>query len=101
MWSRDGRTVYYEAGDSVMAVPMRSGASLELSRPRLLFRANILQAVAGTRPLDLGRDGRFAAVLTGAPQTGNSAGVAANAVPPSIVLVQDWTSELRRMFARK
>jgi serine/threonine-protein kinase len=102
MWSRDGRTVYYEAGDSVMAVPVRSGASLELSRPRLLFRASIFQATAGVRPLDVGRDGRFAVVLTGAPQAGGgTAGAAANPVPPSIVLVQDWTSELRRMFARK
>jgi serine/threonine-protein kinase len=101
MWSRDGRTVYYEAGDSVMAAPVRSGASLELSRPRLLFRASIFQASAGVRPLDVGRDGRFAAVLTGAPQAGGTAGAAANPVPPSIVLVQDWTSELRRMFARK
>jgi eukaryotic-like serine/threonine-protein kinase len=101
MWSRDGRTVYYEAGDSVIAVPVRSDASLELSRPRLLFRASILQAVAGTRPLDVGRDGRFAAVLTGAPQVGGTAGASASPVPPSIVLVQDWASELRRMFAKK
>jgi serine/threonine protein kinase/Tol biopolymer transport system component len=101
MWSRDGRTVYYEAGDSAMAVPVRSGATLELSRPRLLFRAPILLTSAGVRPLNIGPDGRFAAVLTGAMQAGGSAGAAANAVPPSIVLVQDWTSELRRMFAKK
>jgi Tol biopolymer transport system component len=100
VWSRDGKTLYYIASDSMMAVPIRSTTPLTADRPRLLFRAAFPLVAGGQRMFDVGPDGRFAAVLTGLSE-GVSGAVSARPVPGSIILIQDWTSELRRLFARK
>ena len=101
VWSRDGKTLYYVANDSLMAVRVQSAASLTADRPRLLFRAAFPPVSGGQRVFDVGPDGRFAAVLASSPENVSGAASATRPVPGSIILIQDWTGELRRIFARK
>jgi eukaryotic-like serine/threonine-protein kinase len=63
LWSRDGRELYYRAGDSaekVMAAEVRRAAGLSISAPRLLFSSQL--AVGGRedryREYDVSADGR-------------------------------------------
>jgi Tol biopolymer transport system component len=101
LWSRDGRTVYYQAGDSMMAVSVAAGSELSVGRPRLLFRADFLLFGAGRHNADVGPNGRFAVVLASPPAGGKNAASPARAgeiLPGSVVLIQDWTSELKRIM---
>ena len=103
LWSRDGRTVYYQAGDSMMAVSVATTGALGIGRPRLLFRADFFLFGAGRHNADVGPNGRFAVVLASPPAGGNAATPASPAeiLPGSVVLIQDWTNELRRIMERK
>jgi serine/threonine-protein kinase len=101
VWSRDGKALYYVAGDSMMVVQIRSAMPLTADRPRLLFRATFPPVNGGQRVFDVGPDGRFAAVLSGLPDVASGAASSSRPVPGSIILIQDWTSEIRRAVARK
>jgi hypothetical protein len=100
LWSRDGRTAYYQAGDSMMAVRVQAAGTLSFAKPRLLFRAGFAAAGAGRHNVDIGPNGRFAAVVQTA-SIGGSGADASGVLSGSIVLIQDWTSELKRIMARK
>ncbi len=102
VWSRDGRALYYVAGDSIMAVQIRSMTPFTADRPRVLFRAPMPSVTGGQRVFDVGPDGRFAVVVSAATEVGRGGDASGSRpTPGSIILVQDWTSELRRIFARK
>jgi serine/threonine-protein kinase len=103
LWSRDGRTAYYQVGDSMMAVGVQTAGALSFGRPRLLFRAEFMGYGAGRHNADLGPDGRFAVVLANAPAGANTANTtrSGDLKAGSVVLVQDWTSELKRIIAGK
>jgi Tol biopolymer transport system component len=103
LWSRDGRTAYYQSGDSMMAVSVATTGVLSIGRPRLLFRADFLVFGAGRHNADLGPNGRFAVILAAPPAGGNAAGPVRpdEMLPGSVVLIQDWTSELMRIMAKK
>jgi len=98
-WSRDGRTVYYQTGDSTLAVTVQTTGTLSVSRPRLLFRADFMQVGVGRRNVDVGPNGRFVAVVN-RESAGGSSG-AQGALPGSVVIIQDWASELKRIMAKK
>lgn len=40
LWRRDGRQLYYRLGDLMMVVDVSYGRSLEVSKPRVLWRGN-------------------------------------------------------------
>ena len=103
LWSRDGRTAYYQVGDSMMAVGVQTAGALSFGRPRLLFRADFMAFGAGRDNTDLGPNGRFAVVLASAPAGANTAGAArpGSLTAGSVVLVQDWTNELKHIVAGK
>jgi len=102
VWSRDGRALYYVAGDSMMAVQIRSMTPFAADRPRVLFRAPMPAVTGGQRVFDVGPDGRFAVVVSAATEVGRGGDASGSRpAPGSIILVQDWTTELRRIFARK
>jgi hypothetical protein len=42
LWRHDGRQLYYRLGDLMMVVDISSGRSLEVSKPRVLWRGNYL-----------------------------------------------------------
>ena len=100
LWSRDGRSAYYQVGDSMMAVSIQTAGALNVGRPRFLFRADFVRLGAGRHNADLGPDGRFVVVVYRTPLEGRDAD-ASGMLPGSVVLVQDWTSELKRIMAKK
>ena len=91
-WSGDGHELFFETPDfrHVLAVSVQSARSIVFGRPHDLF--NIFTASpsgGGNRPIDIAPDGRFLII---------SGGQADGDVPPSnIVLVQNWTEELKRL----
>ena len=42
LWRHDGRQLYYRLGDLMMVVDVRYGQTLEVSKPRVLWRGNYL-----------------------------------------------------------
>ncbi len=100
LWSRDGGIAYYQAGDSMMAVSIQAAGALSFGKPRLLFRADFMRYGSGRQNFDLGPAGRFAVVLNTAPG-GNSGAGTSGLLPGTVVLVQDWTGELKRIMAKK
>jgi Tol biopolymer transport system component len=42
LWRHDGRQLYYRLGDLMMVVDISYGSSLEISKPRVLWRGNYL-----------------------------------------------------------
>jgi hypothetical protein len=60
-WSRDGRELFYVTDDRrVVAVPIRTGASIELGAPKTLFTMPGKYRWAG---YDVAPDGRFLAIV--------------------------------------
>jgi serine/threonine-protein kinase len=87
-WSRDGREILYIAGeDRLMSVAVRLAAEPILAEPVELFRLQF--ANDGSRPYDVGRDGRLIAIQD------------TSTTPSSIVVVEDWTEELDRLLATR
>jgi eukaryotic-like serine/threonine-protein kinase len=80
-WRRDGRELFYLSSDGhLVAVPVRTRASLELGTPVSLFMAG---EIAKRADFDVSPDGkRFIAVVPGAETP--------------IAVIQHWTSEVGR-----
>ena len=74
----------------MMVAPVRPGTALVAGRPRVLFDFPMLAIQGGSRPYDLAPDGRFLIIRSG------EADAAAGAAP-HIVIVQNWTEELKRL----
>ena len=91
LWSRDGRTLFFRSLDNrqVLSVGVQSGATLVAGRPEVRFDLPMSPPQGGSRPYDVGPDGRFF-VLRNAETEGGTG-------TPSIVLVQNWTEELKRL----
>jgi serine/threonine-protein kinase len=92
LWSRDGRVLFFGSLDSrqMLAVPVRSGPTLVAGRPHVLFEIPMFFVAQGGRPYDIAPDGRFLIILSGQADAGG--GLAAN-----LILVQNWTEELKRL----
>jgi Tol biopolymer transport system component len=88
MWSRDGRELFYRAGDSLMAVPIER-ETFRIGSPHKLFELpidtyNLDQNFAD---YDVGPDGRFVAIR--ADDVGND-----------LHVVLNWSEELKRALRR-
>ena len=90
-WSRDGRELFFSSLDSrqMLTVPVQSGTTLAIGRPRVLFEFAMLVQSAGNRPYDVATDGRFLIIRDGQSDAG--AGTASH-----LIVVQNWTEELKR-----
>ena len=64
VWARNGRELFYRAGDSLMAATIESGAGLAVSARRLLFRGSFM-AGNGFREYDVTPDGSQFVMLSG------------------------------------
>ena len=87
-WRGDGKELFFQGADQgIMAVDVRPGATFDVGVPRLLFRAVLTQGgdYLGYR-WAVSRDGQRFIVNT-------PSGAAAT---PRVVVVANWTSELRR-----
>jgi serine/threonine-protein kinase len=92
LWTADGRELYFSSidGRQMFAVSIAPGVPPVISRPRVVFEGEFLAPQTGFHPYDLARDGRVVFIQTG---TGRS-DLAATA---SLVLVQNWFEELKRL----
>ncbi|MBI3048796.1 MAG: serine/threonine-protein kinase [Acidobacteria bacterium] len=90
LWSRDGRTLFFSKDDrQVLSVPVQSGATFTAGRPQILFELSMAPNIVGSRPYDLAPDGTFVVVRNAQTESASQT--------PRLVLVQNWTEELKRL----
>jgi len=96
LWSRDGRELFFVSldGRQLFAVPVESGTTLVAGRPQVLFDIAMLAPTAGIRPYDIAPDGRFIVIRPAEEEVGSG-------TAPSLILVQNWTEELKRLVPVK
>ncbi len=96
LWSRDGREIFFSSLDTrqMMAVPVQFGTALAAGHPKVLFDFAMLPILGGSRPYDIAPDGRFLIIPSG--QADVTDGTA-----QEIVVVQNWTEELKRLVPAK
>jgi serine/threonine-protein kinase len=94
VWARNGRELFYRNGDKMMAVTVeaRTG-SLEVSTPAVIFegRFAVSNVSGGDAWYDVSPDGQRFLMLR--PEESQSIA--------SIVMVQDWIGELKRLVPSK
>ena len=94
LWARNGRELFYSTPTgALMRVAVQGGPSFTADRPTRLFEGLYFDyAQTGGSPgrtYDVSPDGkRFLMIKEGRE---------ANGTPPSIVVVQNWTEELKRL----
>lgn len=86
VWARDGRAVFYRAGDVVMEVPVTADDGFVAGVPRERFKASIFQSGPGAPQYDISLDGRRLLIVRPAPPKG----------PFRLDVVQGWKSEVAR-----
>jgi serine/threonine-protein kinase len=69
-WSRDGRTLYYRHGDTLMSVPVRGSARFEVGRPATAVEEPLLPGSGGNASYDVAPDGQKFLMLR--PPSGTS-----------------------------
>jgi hypothetical protein len=74
----------------MLGVEVQSGPTLVAGRPQMLFEFAMAPVVGGYRTWDLAPDGRFVIIRSGQAEGGSSA-------PSNLVLVQNWSEELKRL----
>ncbi len=92
VWARNGRELFYlESGGALVTVSIQTQPSFSAGNPNKLFDAPYFSAV-NMRSYDATPDGRRFLFIK------DTAGAAATDAPsPSIVVVQNWTEELKRL----
>ena len=101
LWARSGRELFYRGPDGSLlgvAVAVEGSASFRAGRPAALVEGRYYAGVGGGaapgRTYDVSPDGqRFLMVKEGAEADQAAA-------PPSIVVVQNWLEELKRLVPR-
>ena len=95
LWSRDGRELFYQAGDSMMVVTVEADTELVVGRPMLLFRGSYRLPVGYGYPnYDIDADGqRFLMIKPGLLVEGTEQAVIETSPPINVVL--NWFQELK------
>ena len=86
-WSRDGSTLFYRDGQAIMAVSVRGATPDDWSAPEHLFEGPYF-FIEGPRVFDVAADGRLLML--------KAASGDADGTPISLIVVQNWTEELKR-----
>ena len=90
LWASNGRELLYRRGDALMTVAVQTEPSFTPGTPEVLFEGDYYRALIG-RNYDVSPDGqRFLMITAGGGAEDTSAAA-------SIVLVQHWLEELRRL----
>jgi eukaryotic-like serine/threonine-protein kinase len=90
VWSRNGRELFYQNGDKMMAVDVSTVPNFSAGKPKMLFEGLYASSSSWLSPFyDVSPDGQRFLML-------KPAGQAATA-PPQINLVLNWTEELQRL----
>jgi len=101
LWARSGKELFYlgqraSGRVTVMSASVESGPTFRAGNPRRVFEGrDIVTASSSNRVYDVSPDGqRFLMIKEGVGS--NETGT-----PPSIVVVQNWTEELKRLVPTK
>jgi hypothetical protein len=87
-WFPDGKALGYRLADQMMSVSVETGTGApRIGRPTELFRGSYFASPNGSRQYHIAPDGRFLMLKS-------SPGSTAGALPPQVVLVQNWLQEL-------
>ena len=93
-WSADGHELFYLQGTSMMAVAVETAGEFSFGAPARLFTGQFfLVAQPTAHSYDVARDGRFLMID---PAPSENAATSA-----SIVVVQNWTEELKQRVPHK
>jgi hypothetical protein len=84
VWARNSRELFYWEGNKMMAVAIRAGSELAFDPAVQLFEH------AYRRSYDVAPDGRFVVIPLAPEQSGPP-------IATGIVVVQNWTEELKRL----
>jgi Tol biopolymer transport system component len=94
VWSRDGRELFYlTLTGTLMGVTIEAGSIFTFRTPRKVFDANYYFGVIGSpRTYDVAPDGRRFLMIKSVGET---------TTPASVVVVQNWFDELKRLVPTK
>ncbi len=65
-WSRDGRELYYQSEDRLMAIPVLDATEMRLGEPQMLFKGNFVTNARDDGPREYRRRARRQAIPHGA-----------------------------------
>jgi serine/threonine-protein kinase len=96
LWSHDGRELFFGSldGRQMFAVAVQSGTTLVAGRPQVLFEFAMLASLTGNQTYDIAPDGRFLIIPSGQAEAGGG-------TAPSMIVVLNWTEELKRLVPTK
>ncbi len=83
LWAPDGRELFYCSGNKMMAVSIQSEPNFAYGIPQVLFERR--RGVG----YDISPDGQRFLMIKEAPQTASA--------PAELILVQNWSEELKRL----
>ena len=87
LWSRDGRRLFYEVGDQLVAVTVETSAGLSFGAPQTVLRGRFRAGPNAKTPFDISRDGtRFLRIQQAQPDRPLD----------RIDVVLNWLAELKR-----
>ena len=90
LWASNGRELFYRRGDALMAVPVQAEPSFTPGTPEVLFEGEYFVGITG-RAYDVAQDAERFLMIT------QDGGAEDTSAPPSLILVQNWFEELRRL----
>ena len=97
VWARSGRELFYLDGTGfVTSVPVQGTSSFSAGNPTRLFEAKTVSSFPNGRHYDVARDERFL-VIKNAP----ASNPASNETPASMVVVLNWSEELKARLPAK
>ena len=97
MWAKSGRELFYttNAGE-IMSVPVQLTPSFDYGKAVTLFNWPTINVPGLARTYDVSRDGRKFLMIKEAPAAGNERSPSTS----QIVIVVNWSEELRRLAAK-
>jgi len=90
-WARDGRTLFYRSGESLMSVDVETTGRFVAGRPREILSGPYALDEFGTASYDVSPDGRRFLMVQ----------QATSSTSESMEVVLNWFSELERLLAAK
>jgi len=94
VWGRSGRELFYLAADSaLMSVLVNPGSTWNAGKPtKVLDKGYFAEGAGGARGFDISADGRRFLMIKDVQPSDQS-----SSATPQIVIVQNWTEELKRL----
>jgi Tol biopolymer transport system component len=91
VWARNGQELFYLGPErALVAVPIRTSPTFTYGNPTTLFKNPLLYVVPPARTYDVSPDGRRFLMVK------EAAGIDRNATPANMVVVLNWTEELKQ-----